>query len=140
MKDFEKTSHLDNIIEKTLNSLKTIGETETVFGTPIKFNDGTEVVPVSKVTIGFVVGGGEYSDLSARRVANHYPMAGGSGGAAVVNPIGFLVSTESQVKFISTENKADYEKILEIFAKTSSKVAKYMAKREENKNEKSWKF
>lgn len=135
MKEYERTSSLDNIIEKTLSSLKTIGECETIFGKPTRLFDGTEVIPVSKVTIGFVVGGGEYSDLSTRRVATHYPMAGGSGGAAVLSPVGFLVSTESEVKYISTENEANYQKILELLAKASTKVAKYMAKKEEKRSE-----
>ena len=62
-------------------------------------------------------------------------MAGGSGGAAVLSPVGFLVSTESEVKYISTENEANYQKILELFAKASTKVAKHMAKKEEKRSE-----
>ena len=131
MKMYEKTSSLDDLIEKTLDSIKAVSSTKTIFGDPIKLSDGTEIVPVSKVTIGAVVGGGEYSDLSTRRVATHYPMAGGSGCGIVLNPIGFILSTNSEVKYISTTNK-EYERIFEIFNYIGKKVDSYIKKKEKD--------
>ena len=134
MKIYEKTSTLDNLIEKTLSSLQSISTTKTIFGEPINLPDGTSIVPVSKVSIGFVVGGGEYSDLSTRRVATHYPMAGGSGGGVMLSPIGFLVSTGNEVKYVSTTAEQNFQKIMEVLAKTSQKFAQSM-KRKEKRNE-----
>ena len=59
MKDYENTSSLDNLIDKTLSNLKTIADSKTIFGEEIVSSDGTIIIPVSKATIGFVVGGGE---------------------------------------------------------------------------------
>ena len=134
MKIYEKTSTLDNLIEKTLSSLQSISTTKTIFGEPINLPDGTSIVPVSKVSIGFVVGGGEYSDLSTRRVATHYPMAGGSGGGVMLSPIGFLVSTGNEVKYVSTTAEQNFQKIMEVLAKASQKFAQSM-KRKEKRNE-----
>ena len=39
--------------------------------------DGTSIIPISKVTVGYVVGGGEYSDTSKKKTANRFPMTGG---------------------------------------------------------------
>ncbi len=131
MKVYEKTSSLDNLIEKTLSNLQGITDSKTIFGEEIVTPDGTIIIPVSKATIGFVVGGGEYADLSTRRVGTHYPMAGGSGGGICLTPIGFLVNTMNEVKYISTSEDRNYQKILESLAK----IAKYFAKKGE-KNEK----
>ncbi len=137
MKIYEKTSTLDNLIEKTLSSLQSISTTKTIFGEPINLPDGTSIVPVSKVSIGFVVGGGEYSDLSTRRVATHYPMAGGSGGGVMLSPIGFLVSTGNEVKYVSTTAEQNFQKIMEVLAKASQKFAQSMKRKEKrNENEK----
>lgn len=137
MKIYEKTSTLDNLIEKTLSSLQSISTTKTIFGEPINLSDGTSIVPVSKVSIGFVVGGGEYSDLSTRRVATHYPMAGGSGGGVMLSPIGFLVSTGNEVKYVSTTAEQNFQKIMEVLAKASQKFAQSMKRKEKrNENEK----
>lgn len=130
MKVYEKSSTIDNLIEKTLASLKTVSTNETIFGNPTTLPDGTSIVPVSKVSIGFVVGGGEYADISTRRVATHYPMAGGSGGAVMLSPIGFLVSTNLEVKYISTAAETNYQKILDLAAKAAEKLAKSIDKKE----------
>jgi sporulation protein YtfJ len=112
MKEYQNESSLDNLIEKTLSSLKIISDSKMIFGEKIIASDGTIIIPVSKATIGFVVGGGEYSDLSARRVGTHYPMAGGSGGGIVLNPIGFLINSKDKISYISTA-ESNYQKILE---------------------------
>lgn len=130
MKIYEKSSTIDNLIEKTLASLKTVSTNETIFGNPITLPDGTSIVPVSKVSIGFVVGGGEYADISTRRVATHYPMAGGSGGAVMLSPIGFLVSTNLEVKYIPTTAETNYQKILDLVAKAAEKLVKSIDKKE----------
>lgn len=130
MKIYEKSSTIDNLIEKTLASLKTVSTNETIFGNPTTLPDGTSIVPVSKVSIGFVVGGGEYADISTRRVATHYPMAGGSGGAVMLSPIGFLVSTNLEVKYIPTTAETNYQKILDLVAKAAEKLAKSTDKKE----------
>lgn len=130
MKVYEKSSTIDNLIEKTLASLKTVSTNETIFGNPTTLPDGTSIVPVSKVSIGFVVGGGEYADISTRRVATHYPMAGGSGGAVMLSPIGFLVSTNLEVKYIPTTAETNYQKILDLVAKAAEKLAKSIDKKE----------
>lgn len=130
MKIYEKSSTIDNLIEKTLASLKTVSTNETIFGNPTTLPDGTSIVPVSKVSIGFVVGGGEYADISTRRVATHYPMAGGSGGAVMLSPIGFLVLTNLEVKYISTAAETNYQKILDLVAKAAEKLAKSTDKKE----------
>lgn len=130
MKIYEKSSTIDNLIEKTLASLKTVSTNETIFGNPTTLPDGTSIVPVSKVSIGFVVGGGEYADISTRRVATHYPMAGGSGGAVMLSPIGFLVSTNLEVKYIPTTAETNYQKILDLVAKAAEKLAKSIDKKE----------
>ena len=130
MKVYEKSSTIDNLIEKTLASLKTVSTNETIFGNPTTLPDGTSIVPVSKVSIGFVVGGGEYADISTRRVATHYPMAGGSGGAVMLSPIGFLVSTNLEVKYIPTTAETNYQKILDLVAKAAEKLVKSIDKKE----------
>src|SRR5574344_539529 len=118
MKNYESTSSLDNLIDKTLSNLKTIADSKTIFGDEIITSDGTKIIPVSKATIGFVVGGGEYADLSTIRVGTHYPMAGGSGGGISLTPIGFLVNSNNQVSYIPTcEN--GYQKIIENVSKIS---------------------
>lgn len=132
MKSYEKSSPLDSLIQKTLDSLQGVSKTKTIFGEAITTEDGTTIIPISKVTIGFVVGGGEYADCSTRRVATCYPMSGGSGGAVMLSPVGFLISTKTEVKYVSTQVDKTYEKILELFVKATKNISKNMEKKHEN--------
>ena len=77
------------------------------------------------MSVGFVVGGGEYADLSARRVANHFPMSGGSSGGMSVSPVGFLVvKVDGSVDFVNVENKTLYQTFLNMFNSLLAKLDK----------------
>lgn len=137
MKIYQKDSSLDNLIEKTLINLKTLVDSKTIFGEEIITPDGTTIIPVSKATIGFVLGGGEYADLSTRRVATSYPMAGGSGGGISLTPVGFLINTNNEIRYIPTcENSS--QNIIENVSKISdfilNKFLNKKNKKEEDKN------
>ena len=101
-------------------------------GERLDLSDGTVIIPISKVTVGYVVGGGEYADLSARRVANHYPLSGGSGGGMSVTPVGFLIEKDGDVTFVNVENKTLYQTVLNMF----NTFLNAMQKETEEKDEK----
>ena len=98
-----------------MEKIKTIVDSSTVIGEKVITEDGTIIIPISRVSVGYVVGGGEYADLSARRVANHFPMAGGSSGGMSVSPVGFLIESKGEVKFVNVENKSLFQTVLNLF-------------------------
>ena len=53
-------SSIKSLMDTTLESIRTTIDANTIIGDPIK-TENTVVVPISKVTIGFGIGGGEYS-------------------------------------------------------------------------------
>lgn len=114
MKEVNDGSSIDNLIKTSLEKVKTLMETNTIVGEPIIVSNQTTIIPISKATVGFVVGGGEYSDKSSRRVANHFPMAGGSGCGMSVTPIGFVVINKDNVQFVDVENKTMYQTLLNL--------------------------
>ena len=122
MKEFNKNSGIEELIKISLDRVKTLMETNTIIGEPININQTTTVIPISKASVGFVVGGGEYADKSTRRVANHFPMAGGSGCGMSVTPVGFVVIKQDEVKFVDIENKTMYQTILNLVNKIIAKI------------------
>ena len=89
------------------------------------------------MTVGFVVGGGEYADLSSRRVANHFPMSGGSSGGMSVSPVGFLIlQSNGEVDFVNVENKSLYQTVLNMFNSLLSKIEKEQNKGGEDSQKK----
>lgn len=115
MKFYSGEDSIYNIIDGAMEKIKTIVDSSTVIGEKVITEDGTIIIPISRVSVGYVVGGGEYADLSARRVANHFPMAGGSSGGMSVSPVGFLIESNGEVKFVNVENKSLYQTVLNLF-------------------------
>ena len=129
MKEYEKNSSIKNLIAETMENLQSLTSSSTIFGEAKILPDGTAIITVSKLTIGFVVGGGEYADLSTRRVGTCYPMAGGSGGGISSTPIGFIVNTPNEIKFVSTANAALMENLMDKL----TKLGGYLKNKMDNK-------
>ena len=132
MKNFSEDRTINDLISNAFDKIKTIVDTRTIVGERLDLSDGTVIIPISKVTGGYVVGGGEYADLSARRVANHYPLSGGSGGGMSVTPVGFLIEKDGDVTFVNVENKTLYQTVLNMF----NTFLNAMQKETEEKDEK----
>ncbi len=125
MKNYSNTTSINDLISSAMDKVKTIVDSSTIVGESIMTPDGATIIPISKVTVGFVVGGGEYADLSARRVANHFPMSGGSSGGMSVSPVGFLVmQKDGTVEFVNVENKTLYQTVLNMFNSLLEKMQK----------------
>ena len=74
MKFYTENESLNKLINSSMDKIKTIVDSSTIVGEKVTTDDGTTIIPISKVSVGYVVGGGEYADLSSRRVANHFPI------------------------------------------------------------------
>ena len=130
MKIYTNSTSVNDLISSAVDKIKTLVDSGTIVGDKVETEDGTTIIPISKVTVGFVVGGGEYADLSARRVSNHFPMSGGSSGGMSVSPVGFLIiKKDGEVDFVNVENKSLYQTILNMFNSLLSKL-----EREDEKN------
>ncbi|GHU98730.1 sporulation protein YtfJ [Clostridia bacterium] len=110
----EKPEHpIERLMSDSMINIRTLSDTDTVIGTPVTTADGKTILPVSRVSMGFMTGGGEYSDMSANKKNKEgFPFAGGSGGGVTISPIGFLVSEGGSLKLMSLEGESGYEKIL----------------------------
>ena len=124
MKYYSSSDTINELISSSMEKIKTIVDSSTIVGEKVTTEDGTTIIPISKVSVGYVVGGGEYADLSSRRVANHFPMAGGSSGGMSVTPVGFLIETKGEINFVNVENKSLYQTVLNMFNALLAKVQK----------------
>ena len=124
MKIYGENETINQLIENAMDKLKGLVDCGTVIGDKVETSDGTTIIPVSRVAVGYVVGGGEYADLSARRVAKHFPMAGGSSGGMSITPVGFLIEKQGEISFVNVENKSMYQTILNLFNTIMAKMNK----------------
>lgn len=115
---------INKIMEESLNKIKNIIDVNTVIGTPMTTLDGQTIIPITKVSVGFVTGGGEYSqNIPKKKQKDGYPFAGGSGAGFNINPIGFLIGKDDNLKLITIDSKNSFENIMEILANLTKKIA-----------------
>lgn len=110
-------NQIDKIISSAIEKIKGISDVSTVVGEPIKLND-TLMIPISKVSVGFVAGGGEYgAEKNELKLTKSFPFSGGSGGGVCVSPIGFVFLNGKDIKFIKVDGKSPFEKVFESIPK-----------------------
>lgn len=114
----EERKPVENVLENTLKNMKTMIDIDCIVGSPILQNEVC-IIPISKVAVGFVSGGGEY-DAKKKKLA--YPFAGGSGGGCNITPIGFLVISGGNVQFVKVEAESNIEKVVDIVKDVVSKI------------------
>jgi uncharacterized spore protein YtfJ len=88
---------LKGLLSSIMDELKQIAASETIVGKPVALGDKS-IVPVTRLMIGFGVGGGEgESDKKGQN------FGGGGAGGARVEPVGFIVIGEDKVSFLPTK-------------------------------------
>lgn len=105
-------NRINNVIETTLKNLSSIIDVDTVIGKPITSQDGTIIIPVSKITLGVLAGGGEYGKVSIFKKGEDLPYSAGNGAIISVKPCGFLINDGLGYRMISVSD-SPYEKMLE---------------------------
>lgn len=114
MKDNFYGNKIEEVMTSAMKNLRSLIDVDVVVGDIISSN-GLSIIPLTKVSFGFVSGGGEYySELKEIKKDTEYPFSGGSGGGLSMQPIGFLVIEKSDVKLVKIEAKSAIEKLIEV--------------------------
>ncbi|EJA6387064.1 GerW family sporulation protein [Clostridioides difficile] len=124
------TGSIQSLMETTLETIKGSIDANTIIGDPIK-TDTTVVVPISKVTIGFGIGGGEYSkgyddkdrEIELKNEKSDTNFAGGSAGAISVQPVAFVVVESRETRIMSLDSNINLvDNILSITPRVLEKI------------------
>lgn len=110
----EQPEHpIERLMGHSFGNIKALCDADTIIGTPVNLQDGRSIVPVSRVAMGFLTGGGEYSDVSTNKKNKEgFPFAGGSGGGVTVSPIGFLISEGDSIRLMPIDGETGYDKLM----------------------------
>lgn len=126
MKEFLGGNRIKDVMAESIKSMRSLVDIDVVVGSPIETNSKLTIIPLTKVTMGFVSGGGEYySELREIKKDNEYPFAGGAGSGLNVQPIGFLVIDEKQVDVVKIESKSAVEKLIEAVPEVAKFISKH---------------
>ncbi len=96
----DKRQKINNILEKTAEQLTGLVDVNTVIGKPVISASGAQIIPFTKVTMGFLSGGGEYGEVKAVKEDESFPFAGGSGTVLNLKPAGFLIDDGKECRVV----------------------------------------
>lgn len=106
---------IENLMKSTMENLKDMIDVNTVIGDPVETKDGSYIIPISKLTFGFVSGGSEFGHeckAPLEEVTKH-PFGGGSGAGITVKPVAFLVLRNDAVRLLPVDQNNTYDRIVD---------------------------
>lgn len=116
--------HVENVLTNAIDGLKKMIDVDSVVGKPIKISETTTLIPVSKVSMGFVSGG---ADFDKKQQGDNF--GGGAGGGIKISPVAFLVITDGNVRLVNVSDSPDnldkiFTKVPEVIDQISSLITK----------------
>ena len=130
------SQNLPNMLDKTIEKIREMVNSNTVVGEPISTPDGVTIIPVSSISIGL---GGGGSDFVSKNVNTNKenPFGGGVGAGVKVNPVAFLIVKDGSVRVMPMAVPASTtaDRLVEMIPDTLDKIASFVDSRKEKKAE-----
>ena len=108
---------IENIMQTAMGEIKEMVDVNTIVGDPVISTDGATIIPITKVSFGFVAGGGEYGASSGGSAdsgsGQQYPFAGGASSGVSISPVGFLVVDEENIQLLPVSGRSVAEHLIE---------------------------
>lgn len=131
---------IEGLMYTAMNSIREMIDVNTIIGEPIETPDGATIIPISKVSFGFVSGGSEFKGETMNEYSKgreeetalyRLPFGGGSGAGASINPVAFLISQGSNIRLLPIEHASSVDKLIDYIPDILNKIQGYCNKKKE---------
>ena len=132
---------IQGLMYTAMQSIRDMIDVNTIVGDPVETPDGTVIIPISKVGLGFGVGGSDYASKNMKQTENAPNLfGGGAGGGVSITPIAFMVVGKGQIRLMPVNPDTNiYDRILDMVPVAIDKIAElkdsFVEKREAKKNQ-----
>jgi len=122
---------IEGLMKTAMESIKEMVDVNTIVGDPVETPDGSVIIPISKVACGFAAGGGEFEAANGQQNENQasqqgnstaLPFGGGSGAGVSVQPVGFLVVGQGQIRLLPVDGNVVVDRIIDVAPQILSQV------------------
>jgi sporulation protein YtfJ len=109
----------------TLGKMRELVDSNTVIGTPITNESGVTIIPVSKISFGFVSGGTDFANDKQKDL-----FGGAASSGASITPVGFLVINGTSVKFMQVaEGNRTIDRLINMMPEVIDKLEALIGKK-----------
>ena len=129
---------IQGLMKTAMENIKEMVDVNTIVGDPVETQDGSVILPISKVGFGFAAGGSEFviegdhhkaTDMHGHQANVYHPFGGGSGGGVSITPIAFLVVSKVGVNIVPLDNQTHLlERLIESTPQLVDKLQGMMKK------------
>ena len=122
---------IGELMQTAMASIKDMVDVNTVIGEPVVAATGATIIPISKVSFGYVTAGGDLSAQEKRHAQQgqgDFPFAGGSGAGVSVQPVGFLVVSGESVRMLPAQSLTVADRMVELLPGVVEDVKNLFAK------------
>ncbi len=126
---------IQGLMYTAMQSLKEMIDVNTIVGDAVQTPDGSVIIPISKVGLGFAVGGSDYSKKEGAKSDDSAPLfGGGSGGGVSITPIAFMVVGNGQIRLMPVSPDTNiYDRILDLVPVAIDKISDGITKMKNKK-------
>ena len=134
---------IEGLMLTAMNSIKEMIDVDTIIGDPIHASNGIVIIPISKVSFGFVSGGSEFSGETIdeyskkekeEEIQYKLPFGGGSGAGVTLNPVAFLVINQDNVKLLPVDHSSAIDRLLDYVPDLMEKANKMLNQKMDEKS------
>lgn len=119
---------IQGLMNVTMDKIRQMADSNTIIGKPIKTDDGTTILPVSRISFGFASAG---TDFDGKNTANKDLFGGGSGAGVNIQPVAFLVVKDGCVRTIQLSDGSNtIDRALTMLPELVDKVSALLKKEE----------
>ena len=119
---------IQGLMNVTMDKIRQMADSNTIIGKPIKTDDGTTILPVSRISFGFASAG---TDFDGKNAANKDLFGGGSGAGVNIQPVAFLVVKDGCVRTIQLSDGSNtIDRALTMLPELADKVSALLKKEE----------
>ena len=124
--------HLEGLMSTSMEKIRELVDVNTIIGDPVTSPDGTVVIPVSKVSFGFVSGSSDIPSSVPKEV-----FAGGSGAGVTIKPQAFIIiKRDGEVELKELGSKSSpVDSLIEGVPGLVSKVKEMFGKKDDEAEE-----
>ncbi len=121
---------IENIMKTSMEQIKEMVDVNTIIGSAILTDQENMILPVSKVSLGFLSGGGEYGAASPVRRSGEaldgndirYPFAGTSVVGMSLTPMAFLAVNNNEVKVHPANYSCSVDRLIELLPNSIERI------------------
>jgi sporulation protein YtfJ len=103
---------IQGLMQTAMENLTAMIDVNTIIGDPIETPDGSVILTVSKLGLGFAAGGSQFNLEGSPKES--IPFGGGSGAGVSITPIAFLIVGSDGIKLMHLDEKTSLiERLIE---------------------------